>query len=259
MLPATVLGSAVAGAAIALALLLVGAKFHRRSRLEAQPVLAWFAAFWVGIGAYGLAEAAWALAYGAGATDLAVGLFVLHAKIVASVAGFASLVVYLLLVRGADRRFVGALVGAYGLVLALVETFYAWRDPIAQEPGVWGMRLEYARNSVEPWWTLLLVVLMLPPFLASLSYATLLRHARDPVVRWRIQLVSLSLFAFFLPMFLAWRVGGWPYWGLIEKGLGAVMAGGVVLAMWPPRWARARLADRETAIAQLKERARLLV
>lgn len=264
MATASLTTSALLGLILAVAFLFVGGKIHQRSRTRRQPGLAWFAAFWVGIGTYGLAESAWAIAYLGGHDALAIGLFVLHLKIVGSVGAFAGLVAYLLTIHARDTRLISVLVGAYAIVFALTETFYSWRDPIAQEPGIWGMRLLYSQNATEPWWTMLLILLFLPPFLAALSYANLLRHTRDPALRYRIALTSWSLLLFFVPLFLGWRAGGWAWWGAIEKALSVAMASGIVLALWPPRGVQRWLAglpwhEPEGKLAQLVERARQLV
>ena len=247
---------------VALALLVVGAKLHRRSRLSGQPAFAWFAAFWVGIGTYALVEALWSVAWLAGFQRLEVGLFALHMKIVASCVGFAGLVAYLLSIHGRDKRIIAVVVGAYSIVAALAETFYSWRAPVAQEPGVWGMRLLYAVNDTQPWWTLVVLMLFLPPFLAAISYATLLRHARDPAIRYRIALTSASLLLFFAPLAIGWRSGGAPWWGGVEKALGILMTIGIVLALWPPPAVRAWLENaqlQELRSKELVERAKMLV
>lgn len=229
----TFIASALLGVPLAISFLVVGAKLHRRSRLEGRATLMFFASFWIGIGAYAFVEAAWSLAFLAGIASMPLALLVLHVKTIGTVVAFAGLVSYILAIRAADARVRGVVVGAYGVVLALTSTFYSWRDPVAQQPHAWGMRLVYANNSVEPWWTLLLFVLFLPPFLATVSYALLLRHTSEPELRYRIALTSASLLAFFAPLFLGWRAGNLPWWGAIEKGLAIVMATGMILALWP--------------------------
>lgn len=251
--------AATLGASIGAAMLVVGAKLHRRSRLASQPALLWFAAFWVGVGTYAIAEAGWVFAWLAGVRALPLGLFVLHLKIASTCAGFAGLVLYVLALRGVGKRASSVAAGGYLVILALVETHYSWREPINVAAGEWGLRLGYARASAEPWWTIMLLLMLAPPILAAASYATLLPHAREPEQRMRILLTSGSLLLFFVPTLLAWKAGGWAWWGLTEKLLGLLMAVGVVLAMWPPRrlqtFARApRMRD-----TGLEERARLLI
>lgn len=243
MAEAAFVASALIELPLAVAFLVVAARIHKRARLDSQPALLLFAAFWVGIGGYAIVESLWSILYMLGLAPMPVALLVLQLKLVATVAGFAGLVSYILAIRGVDGRVCGLVLGAYGVVLALTETFYTWRGPIGQRPATWGMQLVYARNDVEPWWTLLLLVLFLPPFLAALYYATLLRHTRERELRYRIALTSVSLLLFFAPLFVGWRAGDWVWWGAVEKLLAVAMAGGIVLAMWPPPALRAWLAE----------------
>ena len=255
MVEPTFLLSAALTLPLGVAYLAVGAKVHRRSRREGQPALAWFAAFWVGIGAYGVVEALWMWAEILGGAPWPLALLVLHVKIVATTVGFAGLVLYVATIRGAGRRALALIVAAYAMLLALVETFYSWRQPYAQEPGRWGMRLLYEVGDVQPWWTILVALLFVPPLVATVAYATLLRHTADPTIRYRITLVSLSLAAFFLPTFLGWRAGGFPWWGGVEKALSALMAAGIVLALWPPASVQARLAQAPAVSPAVREQA----
>lgn len=264
MVEGSFLASAALGWPLAIAFLVVGTKLHRRGRLERRPALMFFAAFWVGLGAYALAESAWSMLHLAGLSPLPVALLVLHVKLVATVVGFAGLVTYLLSIHEADPRLRGLVLGAYGVLLALTATFYTWRGPIDQAPHTWGMRLVYANNDVEPWWTLLLILLFVPPFVATISYASLLRQARDPELRYRIKLTSASLFLFFAPLLFGWRAGNLPWWGAVEKALAIAMAVGIVLAKWPPprvrRWlARQPMVDFERVESELQRRASDLI
>lgn len=254
----TVLVSSLVELPVAIAFLVVGTKFHRRGRIEGQPTLLFFAAFWVGIGGYALVESAWALSYLAGLHAMPVALFVLHMKIVASVVAFAGLVSFVLSIHGADKRVRGVVVGAYGILLALVETFYSWRDPIGQKASTWGIQLVYANNAVEPWWTLVLVLLFVPPLVAALFYAALLRITREREQRYRIALTSASLLLFFAPLLLGWRAGDWPWWGAVEKALAIAMAAGIVLATWPPAGVRAWLSEERAVARDLELRQRAL-
>jgi hypothetical protein len=208
-----------------------GAMVLRRLRDTGLPAFGWFALFWIGIGTYGLAEAAWSLSWLAGAQDFRIALVVLHVKIVASVVAFLGLVAYVVLLVTGRRALLKPLVGAYVLLLVATEAFYAWKGPVGQRAGVWGMRLEYVQTSVEPWWTMLLVALFVPPMIAALAYASLARIAADPALRRRIALMALALLGFFGPLLLGWMNGNWVWWGLAEKALSLVTALAGLVAM----------------------------
>lgn len=146
----------------------------------------------------------------------------------------------------------------------LTEAVYLLRGPVDQRVGTWGMQLVYATPDVEPLWTLKLLSLMAPPLLAAFAYGALLGQAEGPQ-RLRIALVTLSLAAFFLPTLLAWRAGSLPWWGGVEKLLGAVAAAGMLLAYRTLRtgedatWAERRRARRARSEARAVQLVRDLV
>ena len=230
-LSTTVMASAVAGLLIGLAYATAGGFLMRRARRSGQLALRLFAAFWLGVGAYAVAEGAWALSYAAGARSFGVALAVLQVKILSVSAGFGGLVAYLAYLYTGRRRAVGMALAYYVAVYAMLQAHYAYRQPVAQGEGLWGMRLEYAHASVEPWWTLALAMLLVPPIVAAVAYASLLRVAREPALRRRIMLTSFSLLLFLTPTLLAWRAGGAWWWGPTEKALGALAALGMLGAL----------------------------
>lgn len=231
---ATVLASVLLALPIVGLYFAIGARVLQRRAATGSAAFGHFALFWVGIGAYGLVEAAWGALHLAGVRHLGVGLLVLHLKILFSVAAFYGLVSYVALVLTGRRRVLAALGAMYLLLFAAAETFYMWKGPVGQHAGVWGLRLDYVQTSVEPWWTLLLVGLFVPPMLAALAYASLAAVAQDDAQRRRILLTGLTFMGFFAPMLAGWMHGGWYWWGLAEKGIGLLTGlAGLTAAMMP--------------------------
>lgn len=231
---ATVLASVLLALPIVGLYLAIGARVLRRRSATGSVAFGHFALFWLGIGAYGFVEAAWGALHLAGVRHLAVGLVVLHLKIFFSVAAFYGLVSYVALVLTGRRRVLVALGALYLLLFAAAETFYMWKGPVGQREGVWGIRLEYAQTAVEPWWTLLLVALLVPPMLAAFAYAGLAAVSKDRAQRRRILLTALTFLGFFAPMLAGWMNGGWYWWGLAEKGIGLLTGlAGLTAAMMP--------------------------
>lgn len=238
---------AAAGLALAVSLLYlrVGQLVLRRARDESTPGLASFALFWAGVGAYGLADSLWTLASVATTPPLALGVTVLHVKLLGGAAGFFGLVNYLLLIYAGKRRLVPLVAALYVVVYAALVYWYAWRDPVGQHLGRWGASLDYANDNPLAWRGVVLM-LFVPPILATLAYALLLRVATDPLQRLRVALVSMSLLVFFAGLTMGWLSGRWPWWGLAEKVLALALAGGVLMSMRPaPRLARASRAAPE--------------
>lgn len=246
------------GLAVGSGYLVAGVLVARRKRALSGA----FAAFWLGIGTYAVAEAFWVLEWAYGGGSLALALLVLQVKIVSIVAAFGGLVTHLVGVYTGSRPAVRWTRFAYLLVLLLVEWTYALRQPIGVQGGEWGIRLVYANPQVEPLWTIMLATLMLPPALGAIAYLSLARVADDPRLRRRILLTGAALLLFFVPTFLAWQAGGWPWWGLTEKLLGAATALvmlGAQLGDEERRLAAAHRAARDETRSRLAERARQLV
>jgi hypothetical protein len=202
------------------------------------------ALFWYGAGTYALVESLWSFSTFAGVGGLAVGEIVLQLKLLSSIGGFGGLVCYLLAIYTGRARVVALVAVAYVGIYASALYYYAWRDPVAQEAGIWGARLVYANPGGGPYWTALVLALFVPPALAALAYASLVRLVRDPAGRYRITVVSLGLLLFFAPMPMGWVTGAFPWWGLAEKLLGLTSALVVVAAFHPPAWARRRFGAR---------------
>lgn len=247
---------------VALAYLAAGALVVRNA--HDRPGLLPFSLFWFGVGGYGLVEGAWALSYLLGVEDMTFALAVLHLKIASISVGFAGLVAYLLLIYTGSPRAGRAAATYYLFAFLFTEAVYAMRDPVGQRVGTWGMQLVYASPSVEPYWTLMLLALMAPPLVAALAYGALLRHAEGPR-RLRIALVSASLAAFFIPTLLAWQAGGLPWWGGVEKLLGALAAAGMIVAYRSTRtgedaaWAERRKTRQAEARARVERRVSELI
>ena len=192
----------------------VGVRFARRAR--GQPALLGFALFWFGVAYYGLTEALWSLAVPLADPPLAVGLTVLHTKLVAGAAGFLGLVSYVLHVY-TGKPHLAWLAPAYGLIYAFVVYAYVAAQPVGQEAQAWRSGLVYA-NGGGLAGALANVALFLPPLAASVGYAFLYRRAGSPRQRRRILAVSLSLAAFFGGLLVGWTLH-LAWWPPVERAL----------------------------------------
>ena len=247
-------GSALGAIAGAL-FLVVGALLVGRARGARSWGLAAFALFWLGVGAYGLADAAGAWAALAAWRPFPVALAMLHVKVAAVTVGFGSLVAYLVYIRSGRRGLALLALAYYALVWIALEAFYAYRDPMGVNVGTWSVSIAYAHEALQPAWNVLLVALLAPALAASVLYAGLRRHTEDPEVRQRIVLTSTALALFFGPTLLAWLVGSWAWWALAEKMLGLVTAGVMMVPAFSA-WQEGRAPGSQTLAGTLLRRAR---
>lgn len=231
MTAATVLAGSLLGLCLAACYVGVGVGYGMRARAEkARTPHAFFTLFWVGIGAYGLLDAAWSLAVLAGVSNLAFATAALHLKVALGVLAFYGIVQYLLLVYTDDWRTLPWVTLFYMVVFLVVTYFYVWQGPRAETLVDWNAQLVYAKPH-GAFWDVVVALLFVPPALAAVAYAFLLRRAKEPRQRARILAVSLSLVVFFGGVGLAWLAEDLPWWGLAEKLLGLGTAVTVLAAL----------------------------
>lgn len=236
----TVLAATLLQVPVVAAYLYVGALLSASARSDARSPVAFFALFWLGVGAYGAAEVVWAATALAGFSGFHFGVVILNVKLVSISVGFFGLVAYLLYIYSGRKWFLWGLAAAYAFLYLVLQHFYTWKGPVGQSVGVWGMRLDYAVQDPGAYWTLVVVLLFVPPMLAAVAYAGLLRVARQPASRYRVVVTSVAFLLFFGVLPLGWLNGDWYWWGLVEKMLGAGTAVAVLAAVAPPAWARER-------------------
>lgn len=203
----------------------------RRARAPGATRLRSFAIFWLGSGAYVGADSLWSFAWIAGVESLLLGVIVLEMKVAAVCAAFAGLLVYLLSIYRPGPFVPPAVAASYLALFLALGAYYAWRSPVGAHANFASLSLDYARVAPEPVWNALLLLLFVPPIVATLAYASLLRVASHPAQRRRIALTSAALLLFFAPDLLGW-ISHWTWWDLAERAL-ALGAGAMILGATP--------------------------
>lgn len=235
---ATLLVGSLVGLAASLAYLGIGLRIPAPPSQSARAALAAFRAYWIGLAAYGALDAGWSLAVALGGTDLDVAVVVLQLKVLAGVLAFYGLVFYV------GAIYTGSLVrvlvrGFYAALLVFVIYVYWWRAPLGVVAEPWSAALRYANDGAP--YTTMVILLFVPPLLAAIAYASLVRHAADAPTRRRIVVVSASLAVFFGGTLAGWLVSGWLWWGLVEKLLALAAGLAVYVALSRPRGFGSRL------------------
>lgn len=208
---------------------IVGARYLRLSRSSSMQGSA--AAFWLGIGAYGMLDGGWGVLAASVPAPLALGVTVLQLKILAVSVGFGSWVWYVGYLYTGNARLLWLVAIFYALVFVLTTYSYAARAPIGQEVRTWGTGLVYA-NPAGVASDVAYGLLFGPPLVATLAYGRLLPRVHDARQKLRVVATGAVLAVFFAGLILGWITGLVPHWPLIEKVL-AVVAGITVLAAAP--------------------------
>lgn len=207
---------------------------------EERRALAFFALFWIAMGAWGLLDGLWGMGVvHLGLDGVALAATVLHLKVLAAVLGFLGLVYYLAYLYSGRSELLVPLAVAYVGVLAVVEWYYNMRGPTGVRPGTWGVGLVY-RNPGEPAWYLVVALLFGPPIVAAVLYANLLRVVDAPGARLRVAVISVAFATLFGSYAFSWTLGGWFWWGFAEKVLAVGANLAVLVVVAPPGWLQDR-------------------
>lgn len=196
------------------------------------------ALWWGLLGAYLLLQGGLTTAAAYGALTLDVYLASRALAIPLLCAACASLVHHLVFLYTGDRRRSAWIAFLYAPVF-LLFLYATFGQPQTLRVSTWLVGLDDTGAAYR----LTYALVGLPPILASLAYLRLLRHVKDPLARFRIRLVALTIAAY-VGSGLAARLAADDLTKLVTLvGFGLAAAGLVLLAYNPPRRLRARLQE----------------
>lgn len=200
-----------------------------------------FATFWYGVGLVNGLQAALELVAVFRDPGLPLAFAVWNTRIAVALASFAGLVYYLLYVYTGRRRLFWSTLLFYVATFLAMQVWLMQSVPTATDVSHWRVDLEFERTEKSPLYTLVVLMFFVPPLVASVAYAMVVRMAQTPLQRHRVRLMSGSLGVYFLGLTLGYLNSGWHWWGLIENLLGIGAALVAMLALRPPRRFRERL------------------
>jgi hypothetical protein len=192
-----------------------------------------FALFWYGVGLVNLLQAILegiALVQDPG---LALALAFWNTRIALALVSFAGLVYYLLYVYTGRAGLRGPVILLYTIAFLLMQAWIGLAQPVGATVEGWRVGLAFVHEPRGLLYTSVVVLFFVPPLLAALAYAYIMRFTRSPAQARRVRLVSLSLFVYFAGLTLGYLNSTWYWWGLVENLLGIGAAAGVILALWP--------------------------
>jgi hypothetical protein len=244
MVSGPLLGGAAFGLAAGLVYAYVGFRVSRR-RVDAgkQLAAAMFTAWWWGLAAQTLLAATWnaLAAFGVLNEDLYVAAT--HFSIVLIALALGGLLFYLLFLFTGKTFWWKPLVWAYGAYILYLIYFIRSHDPRGYVARGWSVAVDYGEPlRDDPLYLLVVLLLVGPQTIAAALYFSLFFRTREPTLRYRIALVSGSLFTWLISI-LAASASGFsdsPAWQVISRTIGLLAALTVLAAYFPPAFVRRR-------------------
>lgn len=247
MVRETLLASGVVSLLAAAAFAYVGWLLWQRHVTAANRVAARaFTTYWLGLAAYtgvGGVESVVA-SFGVAPFPLFLALRYLTIPLLcATIGAVVFYFVFLYTGREAWRRVVTVVYGFVGVT----GLYYVWsREPIGVAVSEWRTDLAYAADYESPFFTLILLMLVLPQLVGAVAYAALIPRTPRASQRYRIALVSSVIFVWGVAALVARLAASSGFVQLLTRPvLGLVVVAAVLLAYRPPRALRERWARQE--------------
>jgi hypothetical protein len=239
----TLLLSGLFSVAGAIIFFVVGDRLRRRRITTTRVRLAWnlFVLWWFGAALATLSGGVESVLGAFGIQDLALFLTITQLNVLAICASLFGLLYYLMFLLVGTSRPLLPLVAFYVAYYALLEYYFNILNPIGVSVGRWTVTLLYQHAPVGPLFAVMLSLLIVPQMLGSLVYFFLFFRVRDATQRYRILLVSWSIFLWFGSALLGSAAGFSTFaWQVTIRIIGLAAACVILLAYQPFQWVRRR-------------------
>jgi hypothetical protein len=222
----------------------VGRVLSRRRASSPDSRLAWrlFVVWWYALASSNVITAALSLLGGFGIIGLPLFTTFTLLNLLAICVALYGLVFYLLYLFTGSRKVLGPLsvfyIGYYTLLVYYVQASTPMEVTIKR----WTASLSYQSPLTGPFFTLVLLMLLLPPILGGLAYFLLYFRVETMTQKYRVLLVSWSIVIWFLSVSIA-TFGGFSdsdIWQLLSRFIGLGAACAILFAYQPPSWIKRR-------------------
>lgn len=218
---------------------LIGARLWRHpANGDAHRATRLFALWWIAFGIDTALNTLPKLLWYAGITGAPLYVVITYAAVVAICVMFWGLVSYLAYLFSGSPRAFRYVTAFYALTLVFALSFIASLRPVgaSAEGGI-----QYA-NEPSPLAALVWSLsLLLPPTIGSLAYGSLVVRVKHPFRRYRVALVSTSMFVWFGTAIFVNAPGASDAARAAGLAIGALALAGLMLAYFPPAALRRRL------------------
>lgn len=243
----TLLVTSLAGCIASGTFLAAGLNLRRRAESRhAREAVDLFSLWWVALSVYAVAGATLDLSAAVGVVAPGPALVFRFVQAIALCIGLWGLVYYIAFIFTGRRSLLPTLAVFLSLYYGAILFYVALGRPVALAVEAWRAQLAYDGAVVDGASSVLLLVV--PPLVASATYLFVLVKARELSQRWRIVLASASTVAWFAAVLLRDGEAG-P--ASLAPLLGLLSAFAITWAYRPPAWVHRRLAAGDAPGASL--------
>ena len=244
MINSTLLLGALFSTVQAIVFFLVGDALRRRRITTAGARLAWsfFVLWWYGLALSTFVGGVQSLLGALGTRTLPVFLTIAQLDILFICVSLFGLLYYLIFLLVGSSRPLPPLIVFYVAYYALLVYYLNSLNPTGVSAGRWTVAIQYEHAAVGPLFAVVLALLVIPQMLGSLVYFLIFFRVHDVTQKYRILLVSWSIFLWFGSALIvsAAGFGTLDWWQIVSRVIGLAAALIILLAYQPFRWIRRR-------------------
>ena len=217
----------------------------RKTQAENSLALLAFTIWWYALGTTSIVSASATAAGAFGLVDLPLLMTLTFALLAVICVALWGLLYYLIYIFFGSRSIAWPLAALYAFYYTYFVYVIIVANPIGVETGRWSNRFVY-ENPIEgdPVVLVLATLLLVPQMLGALAYFSLYFRTTDRMQRYRIALISGSIFLWFGSSLVASSVhiSSSDVWQIANRFIALAATLTVLAAYVPPRFVRARLA-----------------
>ena len=222
----------------------VGRVLSKRRSSTADSRLAWrlFVVWWYALACSNVIGAASSVLGGLGLIGLPLFTTFTLLNLLAICVALYGLVFYLVYLFTGSRKVLGPLSVFYIVYYTLLVYYVQASIPMDVTIKRWTTALAYENPLTGPFFTLVLLMLLLPPILGGLAYFVLYFRVETMTQKYRVLLVSWSIVIWFLSASIA-SFGGFSdsdVWQILNRLIGLGAAFTILFAYQPPAWIKRR-------------------
>lgn len=223
----------------------IAARLGKRKLANKTDQLAWlaFRVWWWGLGVTTLISLLNVVLPVLGVSSLAVYVSLAQLNILVICVALWGLLFYLVYLFTGKRNLAWPIAIFYLLVFILLVAYVVWLQPVGLAFGEGRATVEYEKELSPAYALALISVILLPQLVAGLAYFTFYFRVRERAQKYRVLLVSISIFVWFGSPLLATmlKLNDLSWWPLASRLITLLAALAIFWAYYPPMFIQKRL------------------